>query len=126
MYVAARHRGAPAPREAEFRAYHLLTMLGRHGKYGYSPAVYLAAVQAGAGPLQAAVVRSLEGAFEGSRVEASQRPERATSCPCWAALASMAAAACLEGVQASAVPSGCARVRREGRCQGGTLTRMGC
>ena len=45
MYVAARHRSSAAPREAEFRAYHLLSMMGRHGKYAYNPAVYLAAVQ---------------------------------------------------------------------------------
>ena len=45
MYVAARNQGSPAPREAEFRAYHLLSMMGRHGKYSYSPATFLAAVQ---------------------------------------------------------------------------------
>ena len=50
MYVAARNQGSPAPREAEFRAYHLLSMMGRHGKYSYSPATFLAAVQVSRGP----------------------------------------------------------------------------
>ena len=33
------------PNEAEFRAYHLLTLMGTHGKYEYNPAEFLQALK---------------------------------------------------------------------------------
>lgn len=46
MYDAARAAGAPCAAEPEFRAYHLLTLIGTHGRYGYNAAEYQAALQA--------------------------------------------------------------------------------
>lgn len=36
MYDKHRANGAPVPSETEFRAYHLLTLIGTHGRYGYN------------------------------------------------------------------------------------------
>lgn len=36
MYDKHRANGSPVPSETEFRAYHLLTMIGTHGRYGYN------------------------------------------------------------------------------------------
>jgi hypothetical protein len=36
MYDEHRANGAPIPSENEFRAYHLLTLIGTHGRYGYN------------------------------------------------------------------------------------------
>lgn len=41
LYNTVSARGEPAPCEAEFRAYALLTMIGTHGKFQYSTATFL-------------------------------------------------------------------------------------
>lgn len=40
MYDKQRAKGAPVSTEVEFRAYHLLTLIGTHGRYGYNAAEY--------------------------------------------------------------------------------------
>jgi len=40
MYDKQRANRAPMDSEVEFRAYHLLTLIGTHGRYGYNAAEY--------------------------------------------------------------------------------------
>lgn len=40
MYDKLRAKGMPLATEVEFRAYHLLTLIGTHGRYGYNAAEY--------------------------------------------------------------------------------------
>lgn len=40
MYDKLRAKGTPLATEVEFRAYHLLTLIGTHGRYGYNAAEY--------------------------------------------------------------------------------------
>lgn len=40
MYVKHRANGTPITTEVEFRAYHLLTLIGTHGRYGYNAAEF--------------------------------------------------------------------------------------
>eukprot|EP00887_Chlorella_sp_A99_P005900 scaffold1.g5900.t1 len=46
MYVKLSHAGRPQPNEAEFRAYHLLTLMAQHGKFGGSRQAFLSNLQA--------------------------------------------------------------------------------
>lgn len=45
MYDLARAEGQPAPNEGEFRAYHLLLLMGTHGKYKYNSTEYRKALK---------------------------------------------------------------------------------
>ena len=45
MYEAARRQGNPQLNEGEFRAYHLLTLIGTHGRYRYNAGEYQIALQ---------------------------------------------------------------------------------
>lgn len=40
MYDQARLQNDPMPNEGEFRAYHLLLLMGTHGKYKYNSTEY--------------------------------------------------------------------------------------
>ncbi len=41
LYNRAAARGTPAPNEAEFRSYMLLTMIGTYGRFGYNTATFM-------------------------------------------------------------------------------------
>ena len=45
MYDEARQRNEPMPNEGEFRAYHLLLLMGTHGKYKYNSTEYRKALK---------------------------------------------------------------------------------
>lgn len=44
MYDKQRISGHPMPCEAEMRSYHLLTLMGTHGRYGYDGTEYASAL----------------------------------------------------------------------------------
>lgn len=45
MYDEARQCGKALPNEGEFRAYHLLLLMGTHGKYKYNSTEYRKALK---------------------------------------------------------------------------------
>ena len=45
MYNHAREQNQPMPNEGEFRAYHLLLLMGTHGKYKYNSTEYRKALK---------------------------------------------------------------------------------
>lgn len=47
MYDEARQRNEPMPNEGEFRAYHLMLLMGTHGKYKYNSTEYRKALKVG-------------------------------------------------------------------------------
>ena len=51
MYAERRAAGGGLGCEAEFRAYHLLTMIGTHGRYGYNAAGFQSALSVRRAPL---------------------------------------------------------------------------
>ena len=75
MYDKQRTLGQAMPCEAEFRAYHLLTLIGTHGRYRYDATEYQGALAVSTVVALRQILLALIGALDAVRMQNLQRQQ---------------------------------------------------